>query len=68
MWIMFATGTGIAPFRASLGGCLAERAANADYEFKGLRLIFGIPYNPNILYKEELEQIQQQYSQVITSA
>jgi ferredoxin--NADP+ reductase len=62
--IMFATGTGIAPFRAYLWRMFkeAERAANPDYEFKGFSwLIFGIPTTPNILYKEELEQIQQQY-------
>lgn len=62
--IMLATGTGIAPFRAYLWRMFkdAERQANPDYQFKGLAwLIFGIPTTPNILYKEELEQIQQQY-------
>ena len=62
--IMFATGTGIAPFRAYLWRMFkeAERAANPDYKFNGFAwLIFGIPTTPNILYKEELEQIQQQY-------
>ncbi|HEY9876521.1 MAG TPA: phycobilisome linker polypeptide [Candidatus Obscuribacterales bacterium] len=62
--IMLATGTGIAPFRAYLWRMFkeAERKANPDYDFKGLAwLIFGIPTSPNILYKQELEELQQQY-------
>jgi ferredoxin--NADP+ reductase len=62
--IMFATGTGIAPFRAYLWRMFKdnERAANPDYQFKGFSwLIFGIPTTPNILYKQELEEIQQRY-------
>lgn len=62
--IMLATGTGIAPFRAYLWRMFkeAERKANPDYQFKGLAwLIFGVPYTPNILYKEELEAIQNEY-------
>lgn len=62
--IMMATGTGIAPFRAYLWRMFkdVERAANPDYQFKGLAwLIFGIPTTPNILYKEELEEITQRY-------
>ncbi len=62
--IMLATGTGIAPFRAYLWRMFkeAERKANPDYDFKGFSwLIFGIPKTPNILYKEELEEIQSQY-------
>lgn len=62
--IMMGTGTGIAPMRAYLWRMFkdAERAANPEYEFKGFAwLIFGIPTTPNILYKEELEQMQQQY-------
>jgi ferredoxin--NADP+ reductase len=63
--IMMATGTGIAPFRAYLWRMFkeGERALNSDYnDFKGSAwLIFGIPTSPNILYKEELEALQQQY-------
>lgn len=62
--IMFATGTGIAPFRAYLWRMFkdAERQANPEYQFKGFAwLVFGIPTSPNILYKEELEEIQQRY-------
>jgi ferredoxin--NADP+ reductase len=62
--IMMATGTGIAPMRAYLWRMFkdAERATNPDYQFKGFSwLIFGVPTTPNILYKEELEEIQQKY-------
>ncbi|MEH2180540.1 ferredoxin--NADP reductase [Nostoc sp.] len=62
--IMLATGTGIAPMRAYLWRQFkdAEKAANPEYEFKGFSwLIFGVPTTPNLLYKEELEEIQQKY-------
>lgn len=62
--IMMATGTGIAPFRAYLWRMFkdAERAANPEYQFKGFAwLIFGIPTTPNILYKQELEELQAKY-------
>jgi ferredoxin--NADP+ reductase len=62
--IMLATGTGIAPMRAYLWRMFkdAERAANPEYQFKGFAwLLFGVPTTPNILYKEELEEIQQKY-------
>jgi ferredoxin--NADP+ reductase len=62
--IMMATGTGIAPMRAYLWRQFkdSERAANPDYQFKGFSwLIFGVPTTPNLLYKEELEEIQQKY-------
>ncbi|MBK1986628.1 ferredoxin-NADP reductase [Sphaerospermopsis aphanizomenoides BCCUSP55] len=62
--IMLATGTGIAPMRAYLWRMFkdAERAANPEYQFKGFAwLLFGVPTTPNILYKEELEEMQQKY-------
>jgi ferredoxin--NADP+ reductase len=62
--IMMATGTGIAPFRAYLWRMFKEneRAANPDYQFKGLAwLVFGVATTPNILYKQELEEIEAQY-------
>ena len=64
--IMLATGTGIAPFRAYLWRMLKENVGdqplNPDYHFKGFAwLIFGIPTTPNILYKEELEELQKNY-------
>lgn len=62
--IMMATGTGIAPFRAFLWRMFKdeERRANPDYQFRGFAwLIFGIPITPNILYKQELEELQAQY-------
>jgi ferredoxin--NADP+ reductase len=62
--IMMATGTGIAPFRAYLWRMFKdnERHANPDYQFKGLAwLVFGVATTPNILYKHELEEIQEKY-------
>ncbi|XHX81116.1 MAG: ferredoxin--NADP reductase [Stenomitos frigidus ULC029] len=62
--IMMATGTGIAPFRAYLWRMFKdrERAANPDYQFKGLAwLVFGVATTPNVLYREELEEIQAKY-------
>lgn len=62
--IMMATGTGIAPFRAYLWRMFKdeEKAINPEYEFKGFSwLFFGIPTTPNVLYKEELEEIQSRY-------
>ena len=39
-----------------------EKPLNPGYHFQGFAwLIFGIPTTPNILYKEELEELQQNY-------
>lgn len=62
--IMMGTGTGIAPMRAYLWRMFKdnEKAANPEYQFKGFSwLIFGIPTSPNILYKQELEEMQAKY-------
>jgi ferredoxin--NADP+ reductase len=62
--IMMATGTGIAPFRAYLWRMFKdkEKAANPEYQFKGFAwLIFGVATTPNVLYKQELEELQAQY-------
>ncbi len=56
--IMMATGTGIAPFLAFLWRMFFEQ--HEDYKFKGLAwLVFGVAYTGNILYKEQLEEIQE---------
>jgi ferredoxin--NADP+ reductase len=58
--VMMATGTGIAPFRAYLWRMFKEN--NPEYKFRGKAwLIFGIPTSANILYKNDLEELQQKY-------
>jgi len=58
--IMMATGTGIAPYRAYLRRMFKEQ--HDDYQFNGFAwLIFGVPYQENILYREELEEMQKEF-------
>ena len=58
--IMMATGTGIAPYRAYLRRMFKEK--HDDYKFNGFAwLIFGVPYQENLLYKEELEEMHEQF-------
>jgi len=58
--IMMATGTGIAPYRAYLRRMFKEQ--HDDYKFNGFAwLIFGVPYQENILYREELEEMQKEF-------
>jgi len=52
---MLATGTELRR-PATCGGCSRNPRDQVSFSW----LIFGIPNNPNILYKEELEQLQQQ--------
>lgn len=52
--IMFATGTGIAPFRA-----FVRESFKQGSPFKGqARLFFGMQYTSQILYREEFEAMQ----------
>lgn len=52
--IMFATGTGIAPFRA-----FVRQSLKKDSAFSGqARLFFGMQYTSQILYREEFEASQ----------
>lgn len=58
--IMMATGTGIAPFRAFLWRMFKEQ--HEDYKFKGFAwLIFGVATTPNVLYQEQLEELQKEF-------
>jgi ferredoxin--NADP+ reductase len=58
--VMMATGTGIAPFRAFIWRMFKEQ--HQDYQFKGLAwLFFGVAYSANVLYKDELESLQNEF-------
>jgi CDP-4-dehydro-6-deoxyglucose reductase len=53
--ILVATGTGIAPFRGMLHGYLA---GGGDRE---ITLVYGVRFEPSLLYREEFEQLSQTY-------
>lgn len=60
--IMIATGTGIAPFRAYLWRMFLEGDKNPEYNYKGTAwLFFGIAKSGNILYKEQLEDMNNKH-------
>lgn len=52
--IFIATGTGIAPFRSMLLDHLPRTAPH-------ITLLFGVRYEQGLLYREELEQLAEQY-------
>lgn len=53
--LFIATGTGIAPFRSMLKAHLVQ-GLNQEYT-----LLFGVRYEPNLLYREEFEALARQY-------
>ena len=53
--IFVATGTGIAPFRSMLH---AHLEANPDRQFT---LVFGVRFEPSLLYRAEFEQLARDY-------
>jgi len=54
--IFVATGTGIAPFRSMLH---AHLETNQDRQFT---LVFGVRFEPSLLYRAEFEQLAKNYS------
>lgn len=55
--VMVCTGTGIAPFRSMLREMWINRMS-----YKSVHLIFGTRAEPDILYREELEQLTKEWS------
>jgi ferredoxin-NADP reductase len=53
--ILVATGTGIAPFRGMLHGYLAGGGERA------ITLVYGVRYEPSLLYREEFERLAETY-------
>jgi Flavodoxin reductases (ferredoxin-NADPH reductases) family 1 len=54
--VLVATGTGIAPFRAMLKGYLGSEPE------KQVTLVFGVRYEHGLLYREEFEAMEREYS------
>lgn len=58
--IMLATGTGIAPFRAFMRRVFSEE--NVDYNFTGnMWLFLGVPTSSTLLYREEFEEMKENF-------
>jgi ferredoxin-NADP reductase len=55
--VLICTGTGVAPFRSMILDVL-----NRQIPFKTIHLIFGTRYEKDILYRQELEELTQKYS------
>ncbi|GLR16557.1 ferredoxin--NADP reductase [Portibacter lacus] len=53
--VMICTGTGVAPFRSMINDILVKQKA-----FQSIHLIFGARYEKDILYREELENIERE--------
>ena len=49
--ILVATGTGIAPFRGMIHGYLADGGE------REITLVYGVRYEPSLLYREEFERL-----------
>jgi len=58
--IMFATGTGIAPFRSHLRRLFHDKGTKG--QFKGLAWMFlGVPYSASLLYDEEWKAMREEF-------
>jgi ferredoxin--NADP+ reductase len=65
VYIMLATGTGIAPMRSYLRYLFSDKAAanwNGSRKFKGLVWLFlGVPYSKSLLYDDENVEYQKKF-------